>query len=153
VSIGNVIHLTLPPPIEVVNACSGLRMLICFLAITFGAAFIADWGPLERLVIVLSGIPIAIISNVLRIAATGWVQHHFGAVIAEKVFHDFAGWLMMPVACALVAIELWMLQRAFPPVIRGSEFASEMLVNRRDRAVGTPVAVRGGRPSNRSRSR
>lgn len=133
VSIGNVIHLSSPPPIEVVDACSGLRMLVCFLAITFGAAFVTDWGILERLVIVLSGIPIAVASNVLRIASTGLVQEHLGADTADQLFHDFAGWMMMPIACAMVAAELWVLQRAFPPLHDGPYEAREPLVDRRPR--------------------
>ncbi|MFO1092524.1 MAG: exosortase/archaeosortase family protein [Planctomycetaceae bacterium] len=113
-SVGNVIHLSEEPPIMVVEACSGLRMLVCFIAITVGAAFVVDWGVLERLVIVLSGIPIAVAVNVARITSTGFVQEHFGADIAERIFHDFAGWLMMPLACLLVALELWLLNRTFP---------------------------------------
>jgi len=113
-SVGNVIHLSNPPPIMVVEACSGLRMLVCFMAITVGAAFVVDWGLLERLVIILSGIPIAVAANVVRITSTGFVQEHFGADAAERIFHDFAGWLMMPLACLLVAFELWLLNRAFP---------------------------------------
>lgn len=119
VAVGNVIHLTEEPPIMVVEACSGLRMLVCFMAITVGAAFVVDWGVLERLVIMLSGIPIAVAVNVLRIASTGLVQEHFGAQVADRVFHDFAGWLMMPVACLLVALELWLLSRMFPEVETG----------------------------------
>ena len=140
VAIGNVIHLSEPPPIEVVEACSGLRMLICFLAITFGAAFVTDWGILERLVIVLSGIPIAVASNVLRIASTGLVQDHFGPEVASRVFHDFAGWMMMPIACAMVALELWMLQRAFPPALGDSSAPSSLVVERQPRRA-TPMTA------------
>lgn len=113
-AVGNVIHLSTEPPIMVVEQCSGLRMLICFIAITVGAAFVVDWGLLERLVIMLSGIPIAVGCNVLRIASTGLVQEHFGVQVAERIFHDFAGWLMMPLACGFVALELWVLGGIFP---------------------------------------
>lgn len=140
VAIGNVIHLSEPPPIEVVEACSGLRMLICFLAITFGAAFVTEWGVLERLVIVLSGIPIAVASNVLRIASTGMVQDHFGPEVASKIFHDFAGWMMMPIACAMVALELWMLQRALPPTLGDSSTPSSLVVERQARPATSMTA-------------
>ena len=76
---------------------------------------VVDWGLLERMVIMLSGIPIAVVSNIVRISSTGMVQEHFGPDVAENIFHDFAGWLMMPFACLLVALELWMLSRIFPP--------------------------------------
>ncbi|MBL8851462.1 MAG: exosortase/archaeosortase family protein [Planctomycetaceae bacterium] len=123
-AVGNVIHLSQEPPIMVVEACSGLRMLICFIAITVGAAFIVEWGPLERLVIVLSGIPIAVAANVIRIGSTGLVQEHFGPEMASKIFHDFAGWLMMPLACLFVAFELWLLNKTFPQAESGGPLVS-----------------------------
>jgi len=140
-SIGNVIHLSEEPPIMVVEACSGLRMLMCFMAITVGAAFVVDWGYLERLVIVLSGIPIAVASNVIRISSTGFVQEHFGAPVAERVFHDFAGWLMMPIACLIVAFELWLLQRTFPTSESGPLIATPTKAMPRD--TGRTIVIPG----------
>ena len=125
----------------VVEACSGLRMLICFIAITVGAAFIVDWGPLERLVIVLSGIPIAVAANVVRIGSTGLVQEHFGPEMASKIFHDFAGWLMMPLACLLVALELWLLNRTFPRVESGPLVAMQTTGAGHDQPGGRRVVV------------
>lgn len=136
-ALGNVIHLSEPPPIMVVEACSGLRMLICFMAISVGAAFVVEWGVLERLVIVLSGVPIAIAANVARIASTGFVQEHFGVRVADRLYHDFAGWLMMPLACVLVVLELWILNRLFPAPVSGPVVA------------GAPTAV----PSPAARTR
>jgi len=153
-AVGNVIHLSEEPPIMVVEQCSGLRMLICFIAITVGAAFVVDWGLLERVVIILSGIPIAVISNITRITATGLVQEHFGPAVAENIFHDFAGWLMMPFACLLVAIQLWLLSRMFPSD-RDDGFGMPVSVSRNEERQGAPrraimQPVRG-KPTKQSR--
>ena len=53
----------------------------------------------------------------LRIAATGILIDAVDAEWAHRVFHDLAGWLMMPVALALLAVELRVLSILFvqPP--------------------------------------
>jgi exosortase/archaeosortase family protein len=60
-------------------------------------------------VLFLSIIPIALISNVLRIWATAWCYHWYGGEIGGHYAHDAAGWLMMPVALVLVGLELALL--------------------------------------------
>ena len=68
---GNVIHVG-QHAMEVANACSGLRMLTIFIAISFAMAMIINNRPMwERFLIVLSAIPIALAVNIIRITATG----------------------------------------------------------------------------------
>jgi hypothetical protein len=57
------------------------------------------------LLIVLSAIPIALIANVLRITVTAVLHNQVGGRIADVVFHDLAGWFMMPVALSLLWVE------------------------------------------------
>jgi exosortase/archaeosortase family protein len=66
-------------------------------------------APWKRVVLFLSIIPIALISNILRISATAWCYYLFGAKMGEHFAHDAAGWLMMPVALILVGLELSLL--------------------------------------------
>lgn len=104
VAEGNVITLS-EHQIGVAEACSGLRMLMSSAALAYGLAFIIQRPLWERLIILLSAIPIALATNVFRIVLTGLCYEFAGAELAEKVFHDFAGWLMMPMAIGL----LWLL--------------------------------------------
>jgi exosortase/archaeosortase family protein len=60
----------------------------------------------ERVALLISTIPIALISNILRITATAWAYHLLGAKQGEKIAHDTAGWAMMPIALALCWVEL-----------------------------------------------
>ena len=110
VAEGNVIMLS-DYPIGVAEACSGLRMLMTSLALTFGLAFILRRPLWERLVILASAVPIALLTNILRITVTGLCYEYFGQEIAEKVFHDLAGWLMMPTAVGLLWLEIVILSR------------------------------------------
>jgi exosortase len=105
ISEGNVILLN-EFEIGVVEACSGLRMLVIFFAISTGAALLIDRPLWERLVIIISAVPIALISNILRISVTGILHETVGSEIANRVFHDLAGWLMMPVALGILWVQL-----------------------------------------------
>lgn len=91
--------------IGVVEACSGLRMLMTFLALTVAFAILVRRPLWQRAVIVLSTLPIALFSNIVRITATG-ILHALGySSFAEKFFHDFAGYAMMLLGLGL----LWLL--------------------------------------------
>ncbi len=97
----------------VVDACSGLKMFIVFLALSTAVALVVRRPLLDRLVIFLSAAPIAVVCNVARISLTGWLYANVSDEWAEKVFHDFAGWLMMPMALGL----LWLLLQLLSWVI------------------------------------
>jgi exosortase len=112
VARGNVIMVG-DVQLGVAEACSGLSMLMVFMALTWAAAIISDRPLWERAVIVLSGVPIAIAANVARISVTGVLFAMNQSDLANRVFHDFAGWLMMPFAFALLCCELWLLSRLF----------------------------------------
>lgn len=105
VSQGNVILLT-EHQLGVVEACSGIRMLMLFVTICTGAALLMKRPLLDRFVVLLSAAPIAVIANVIRITATGLLYEHVSAEWAEWLYHDAAGFFMMPLAISLVLAEL-----------------------------------------------
>jgi exosortase len=110
VSEGNVILLE-EMRIGVIEACNGLGMLVTFFALSTAVAILVDRPLVDKLVIVASAIPIALAANVLRIVITGLTGVAFGAEIADKVFHTFAGLIMTPLALGMLGIELWVLSR------------------------------------------
>lgn len=111
---GNTIHLD-GGPIEVAEACSGLSMLLTFFAISTALAVLVERPLFDKIVLVASALPIAIVANVTRITATGVAQEMFGREAAHALFHDWAGWLMMPLALGMLWVELWLLTCLFPP--------------------------------------
>jgi exosortase len=92
--------------LEVAAACNGLSMLMSLAAAVAATAAIVAMAPVKRLVLLATIIPIALLSNVLRISATAWCYYWFGAEVGSKYAHDAAGWLMMPTAMAFVGLEL-----------------------------------------------
>jgi exosortase len=109
---GNVIVLD-DVRIGVVEACSGLRMLMIFFALTTAVALLSDRVLWERLLILFSAVPIALISNTARITVTGVLYMTGQTKLADLVFHDLAGWLMMPLALGLLWVELQLLDNLF----------------------------------------
>jgi exosortase len=99
--------------IGVEEACSGLRMLMIFFALSTAVALISERPLWERIVIVASAVPIALVTNIMRITVTGIFYLTGNEKLADLVFHDLAGWLMMPFALGLLWVELWVLSRLF----------------------------------------
>jgi len=85
----------------VVDACSGLRMLTIFAALSVAIVMLGELEWYESLVILASAIPIALTVNAIRITLTG-VMYTIDPAIAEKIFHDWAGYFMMPLALGLL---------------------------------------------------
>lgn len=111
---GNVISLS-NGQIGVAEACSGVRMLYAFFALTVGACMIIDRAWPEKVSIALSAVPIAIAANCMRIIATGIAFEFLDSKTAEYIFHDVAGWLMMPTGFVILLGVLGILDRLIVP--------------------------------------
>lgn len=127
VAEGNVILLS-TTRLGIVEACSGLSMLMTFAAFTAGFALLVrrDW--LDRLIILFSAIPISIIANVIRITVTAVLYESGYQRMAALVFHDLAGWLMMPLALCLLFLLLRLLDCFFLPSTSEDELIEGNLV-------------------------
>jgi exosortase len=113
VSEGNIILID-DLRIGVVEACSGLGMLMTFFALSTAVALMARRPLWERLMLIVSAVPIGVCINVVRITATGILHRTVGSNVANAVFHDLAGWLMMPLALLLLWLEMRYLARLLP---------------------------------------
>lgn len=98
-------------PLGVVEACSGLRMLMTFAAFCVGAVMLLERHWLVKALVLASAIPIALLTNVLRITATGlahvWLKNSSMKGSVLEFIHDFNGWMMMPIGLGLLLVELW----------------------------------------------
>lgn len=110
ISEGNVILLS-DHSLGVAQACSGIRMLTSFFALAVGLSLVLNRPLWERLAIIASAPVIAIASNILRISATAIAYQYGNEKMAELIFHDLAGWLMMPIGLLLLWAELFVLSR------------------------------------------
>lgn len=99
----------------VVDACSGLRMLTIFCALAVGLVMVGKRSWWENAVILASAIPIALAVNSIRITVTGLLFQVADSEFAERVFHDWAGLLMMPMAIGMLYVEQLVLSSIFLP--------------------------------------
>jgi exosortase len=116
---GNVLDLTTPfgpKPLDVAQACSGLKMLMTLAATVTATVMLIPMPMWKRVVVLLSAVPIALASNVLRIVVTGWCYYYLAGEKGQHWAHDIAGWMMMPLALGLVALELIVLSWLVPEV-------------------------------------
>ncbi|MGH7225727.1 MAG: exosortase/archaeosortase family protein, partial [Gemmataceae bacterium] len=111
---GNVIILS-DCELGIVEACSGLRTVMVFLTVSTAVALLSRRSLAQRLLIVASALPIAVLCNVIRITATGILHETAGRQIANWLYHDAAGWLMAPLALVFLGMELLLFRRLFVP--------------------------------------
>ena len=65
----------------------------------------------EKLIVLISSLPIALLCNTIRLAVTAVFFTILEGEHWEKIFHDFGGYAMMPLALATIVIELWLLKK------------------------------------------
>jgi len=117
--------------LEVVEACSGIRSLLTLvtLAVVFSyfsypripsepgstneerkmprPLSLRSWGLWRSVLIVLSAVPIAILTNAFRVSGTGVLAHYYGTKVADGFFHSFSGWLIYISASLLLFLFAW----------------------------------------------
>jgi exosortase/archaeosortase family protein len=87
-------------------------MALVTLGVVFAYFFRKSWG--ERIIIVLSAIPIAIVVNALRVTLTGILTYRFGERAAEGAIHEFQGLITFSAAFMLLLAEAWLLSKLWP---------------------------------------
>jgi len=119
--------------LEVVEACSGIRSLMTLLTLAVVFAYFTHpkrddkggGGPTSgggswlnalrhypfwrSLILVASAVPIAILTNALRVSGTGILSRYYGTQVADGFFHSFSGWVIYIVAFLLLFAVGWAL--------------------------------------------
>lgn len=140
---GNVIEL-LPRgavetrKLEVVEACSGIRSLMTLLTLALVFAYftypksddddrprgrfswIKNYAWWRSAIIVVAAVPIAILTNALRVSGTGVLSHYYGTEVADGFFHSFSGWVVYIVAFLMLFAIGWITDRFRPARYRVS---------------------------------
>jgi exosortase D (VPLPA-CTERM-specific) len=109
---GNVIDLGVTQ-LQVVDACSGLRYVLPLLCVGVIFAYFFEKVRWRQVVIAVSTMPIAIITNGIRIGATGILAERYGSDVAHGFFHGFSGWLIFVFAFALLFVVHFILKLIF----------------------------------------
>lgn len=98
------------PPMNVAEACAGLRMLTTFIALGFAVAYLARRPWWARLIMVLSTIPVAVMVNIGRVSVMGFL-YPFKPEWTKGDSHIFIGMLMLIPAAGVFMLIGWVLNK------------------------------------------
>ena len=94
---GNVIRLPVMP-LEVAEACSGIRSLMSLFTLAVFYGYFLEKTTIRRIILALASIPIAVTANALRIVGTGLCVQYWDPDKALGFFHEFSGWVMFVIS-------------------------------------------------------
>ncbi len=98
---GNVIDLP-SMSLEVVEACSGIRSLVSLITLAVIYGYFAEPRRLVRVILVLAAIPVAVVTNGIRIMGTGLLGQYWDPEKAQSFFHEFSGGVIFLLALVLL---------------------------------------------------
>lgn len=98
---GNIIQIP-AMPLEVAEACSGIRSLLSLTTLAIIYGYLLESRNLIRWILALASIPIAVAANSLRIVGTGLVVQYWDPEKGEGFFHAFSGWLIFVVSLLML---------------------------------------------------
>jgi len=106
-------RMTLPGGLQmfVAEACSGMRQLTGFLALTTAVAYWTTRPCWYRIVIVISALPIALSANIARVMLTGYIMHFVNPQFAMGTYHTLEGLLMMAFGLLMLQAQCWILDQ------------------------------------------
>ena len=110
VSEGNIIMFP-QTVLEVADACSGLRSLMSLVTLAVALAFLSQKTAVKRTILIISAVPVAIVTNMIRVIVTGVLASRYGAAAAEGFFHEFAGMAIFAMAMIILFSESAILRR------------------------------------------
>lgn len=125
----------LEPGLDVADACSGMRLLMAFVALGVAMAYL-HWRPIwQRLILLASTVPIAILCNIVRVTITGLIYVLWDPQYAQGIYHDMLGMLMLPLAFGLYGGLAWLMSNLF--VEEDDEGPKEDIIVRKNSASVT----------------
>ncbi|MGI8654371.1 MAG: exosortase/archaeosortase family protein, partial [Pyrinomonadaceae bacterium] len=134
--------------LEVVEACSGIRSLMTLITLAVVYAYftypqnpkntgddaaslkrVKQFGLWRSLIIVLASIPIAILTNAMRVSGMGVLARYYGTKVADGFFHSFSGWVVYIVAFLLLFAVGWALDRAGALILKSHDGTNNRTTN------------------------
>jgi exosortase len=89
-SLGGFIH-----PLEVAEACSGVRSLLAFVALGVAWAYLENRPVWQRAILVAATVPVAVACNILRVTITATMFVIDKPELGTDFMHEFTGLLML----------------------------------------------------------
>ena len=107
--------------LEVAEACSGIRSLIAFLMLGVLFAYLTNTSTKRKSILVFLAVPLAFLTNLLRVTATGTIAHFWGGRIAKGFLHEFSGLAVFVFGLAIYIILCKLIDRKNSQILLRAE--------------------------------
>jgi exosortase len=98
---------------DVAKQCSGLRMLMSVVALSFAYIVLTPLPWWKKLALAAAAVPVAVAANVLRVAVTAILLKSIDSPSVADFVHDAAGWITILIGGGLFLFIAWCLDRLF----------------------------------------
>ncbi|MAJ47425.1 MAG: hypothetical protein CBC35_09325 [Planctomycetes bacterium TMED75] len=97
-------------PLNVAEACSGMRMLVAFLALGTAMAYVGLDRTWQRVLLILLGVPVAVFVNILRVVTLGLLSRYDVNFVSGE-FHTFVGMVWLIPAFLVFILLMWIVRK------------------------------------------
>lgn len=97
--------------LNVEEACSGMRSMMAIVTLGVALAYLGDKPLWQRLVLLMTCVPIAILCNMMRVTLTGLFFIHGYEGLAKGTPHQILGLAMLVLALGMYSVVGWVLER------------------------------------------
>ncbi|MBW8001981.1 MAG: exosortase/archaeosortase family protein [Planctomycetes bacterium] len=119
------------PPLNVAEACSGMRLLMAFLALGVAMAYLHYRPVWQRIVLLSVTVPIAVFCNIVRVTVTGFIFVLGDPKYAQGIYHDILGMFMLPLAFGLYGALAWFMASLFIEEGQPNEEKQNVIIRKR----------------------
>ena len=102
-----------PGQLNVEEACSGMRLMMAFVTLGVAMAYLGDRPLWQRVIMVASCLPIAVLCNAVRVTTTGLLTITGHAEYAQGTPHQLLGMVMLLIALGCYALIGYILSHLF----------------------------------------
>jgi exosortase len=90
-----------------------MHILMAFVALGVAMAYLHYRPIWQRIILLVSTVPIAVLCNIIRVTVTGFIHVFIGPKYTQGVYHDMLGLVMLPLAFALYGAIAWFMSNLF----------------------------------------
>ena len=102
--------------VEIAEACNGMRMVFALVLVSFTFAFGTPLRWYVRLLVLVLSPVSAIFCNLVRLVPTVWMYGYHPTM--ADAFHDYSGWLMLPIGFLLLLGIVRLLRWSLLPIAK-----------------------------------
>ena len=120
----------LEPALNVAEACSGMRLLMAFVALGVAMAYLHYRPVWQRFILLIGTVPIAIFCNIVRVTITGFIYIMGNPKYAQGIYHDMLGVVMLFLAFGIYGLLAWLMSNIY--VEDSAEPTEDVIVRKQD---------------------